>query len=153
MIHEVGQFFDVKKQIFLWLNSGDIVDHTPRPTHGFCRLANCSDSEKRNDLHHSPGIEERLNPLREALLNHRIYGEIERIDALRLFMEHHVFAVWDFMSLLKTLQRRLCCVEVRGWPPLTRWRAASSTRSCWPRKATRMAEAGTPAISSYTTGP
>jgi hypothetical protein len=82
----------------------------------FCRLAICPDSGKRNDLHHRPRIEERLNPLREALLNHRIYGEIDRMDALRLFMEHHVFAVWDFMSLLKVLQRRLCCVEV-PWLP------------------------------------
>lgn len=61
-------------------------------------------------------IEQRLAPLKDALLNHRIYGEIDRIDALRLFMEHHVFAVWDFMSLLKVLQRRLCCVEV-PWLP------------------------------------
>jgi hypothetical protein len=61
-------------------------------------------------------IEQRLAPLKDALLNNRIYGEIDRIDALRLFMEHHVFAVWDFMSLLKVLQRRLCCVEV-PWLP------------------------------------
>lgn len=66
-----------------------------------------------NQLHK---IEQRLAPLKDALLNHRIYGEIDRIDALRLFMEHHVFAVWDFMSLLKVLQRRLCCVEV-PWLP------------------------------------
>jgi hypothetical protein len=57
-------------------------------------------------------MEDQLNPLREALLKNRIYGEMDRLDVLRLFMEYHVFAVWDFMSLLKALQRRLCCVEV-----------------------------------------
>jgi len=67
-------------------------------------------------LHQLHTIEERLVLLKDALINHRIYGEIARIDALRLFMEHHVFAVWDFMSLLKVLQRRLCCVEV-PWIP------------------------------------
>ena len=83
---------------------------------GYCLAAGIS-SRKRNDLHHNVRIEDQLNPLREALLNHRIYGEIDRMDALRLFMEHHVFAVWDFMSLLKVLQRRLCCVEVPWVPP------------------------------------
>jgi hypothetical protein len=63
-------------------------------------------------LQHRLRIEEQLNPFREALLNHRIYGEMDRLDVLRLFMEHHIFAVWDFMSLLKALQKRLCCVEV-----------------------------------------
>jgi len=72
----------------------------------------CSFSGKRIDLFHRPRIEDQLNPLREALLSHRIYGEMNRLDVLRLFMEHHVFAVWDFMSLLKVLQRQLCCVEV-----------------------------------------
>jgi hypothetical protein len=57
-----------------------------------------------------------LAPLRAALLSHPIYGEIDGLAALRLFMEHHVFAVWDFMSLLKALQRRICCNDV-PWLP------------------------------------
>ena len=61
-------------------------------------------------------IQERLTPLKAALLNHSIYKEIDHLEALHLFMEHHIFAVWDFMSLLKALQRRLCCVEV-PWLP------------------------------------
>jgi Protein of unknown function (DUF3050) len=61
-------------------------------------------------------IQDRLRPLRTALLNHPVYKEIDHLEAMRLFMAHHVFAVWDFMSLLKALQRRLCCVEV-PWLP------------------------------------
>ena len=63
-------------------------------------------------------IEKRLAPFRDELVNHRIYGEIDRLEALQLFMEQHVFAVWDFMSLLKVLQRRICCVEVPWLPPV-----------------------------------
>jgi hypothetical protein len=63
-------------------------------------------------------IEKRLAPLRDELINHRIYGEMDRLEVLQLFMEQHVFAVWDFMSLLKVLQRRICCVEVPWLPPV-----------------------------------
>lgn len=62
-------------------------------------------------------IKIRLAPYREALLSHPIYQQIDRLDVLHIFMEHHVFAVWDFMSLLKFLQRKLCCVEVPWLPP------------------------------------
>jgi hypothetical protein len=61
-------------------------------------------------------LQERLAPLKAALLDHPVYKEIDRIDALRTFMAHHVFAVWDFMSLLKSLQRHHCCVDV-PWLP------------------------------------
>jgi hypothetical protein len=50
------------------------------------------------------------------LLDHPIYQQIDSLEALHLFMQHHVFAVWDFMSLLKALQRQLCCVEL-PWLP------------------------------------
>jgi hypothetical protein len=61
-------------------------------------------------------IQERLRSLKAELLTHAVYREIDRLGSLRLFMSHHVFAVWDFMSLLKAMQKRLCCVDI-PWLP------------------------------------
>ncbi len=47
----------------------------------------------------------------EDLADHPLAGAIRDQPALRLFMEHHVFAVWDFLLLARALQRQLA-VEV-----------------------------------------
>lgn len=61
-------------------------------------------------------LQSSLQPYYERLSSHRLYGSFRTIADLRTFMEAHVFAVWDFMSLLKTLQRGLTCVET-PWLP------------------------------------
>ncbi len=64
-------------------------------------------------------IQARIAPLRTRLTRHPLYAAIRTQEHLRLFMQSHVFAVWDFMSLLKALQRELTCVDV-PWAP-SRW--------------------------------
>lgn len=61
-------------------------------------------------------LQQEVATTRQLLLNNGLYFRLQSMADLRQFMEHHVFAVWDFMSLLKGLQRELTCVEV-PWVP------------------------------------
>jgi hypothetical protein len=58
---------------------------------------------------HLEELQEKIAPLREALLHHSIYTEVDSLHRRRQFMQMHVFAVWDFMSLVKRLQNEVTC--------------------------------------------
>ncbi|MGB0932969.1 MAG: DUF3050 domain-containing protein [Lishizhenia sp.] len=61
-------------------------------------------------------IENNLNPLRSKLKHHSLYTKLSSVSDIQTFMELHVYAVWDFMSLLKGLQQNLTCVTT-PWLP------------------------------------
>ena len=61
-------------------------------------------------------IQDKINDQREKLLKHKLYSNIETIKDLQVFTENHVYAVWDFMSLLKALQIKLTCTKT-PWIP------------------------------------
>lgn len=53
---------------------------------------------------------------KETLLQHPLYSKVQTIEDLRRFLESHVYAVWDFMSLLKALQSKLTCTTTPWFP-------------------------------------
>ncbi len=61
-------------------------------------------------------IQTNTETLRTQIVNHPSYKNITNLDSVRTFMEHHIYAVWDFMSLLKALQIKLTCTTL-PWMP------------------------------------
>lgn len=57
-----------------------------------------------------------ISPVREQVIAHPAFSGIQDLESLRIFMRHHVYAVWDFMSLLKALQNQLTCTSVPWFP-------------------------------------
>ncbi len=64
-------------------------------------------------------IESEIEELRSKLKNHELYSDLHDIEDIRIFMQGHVYAVWDFMSLLKFLQQRLTNTTL-PWVPAER---------------------------------
>ena len=77
----------------------------------------CAESVNLGEVPRLDIIRSRIAPARARLLAHPLYACMASLDDVRVFMRSHVFAVWDFMSLLKRLQRDLTCVTV-PWVPV-----------------------------------
>lgn len=62
-------------------------------------------------------LKQSLHEVRESLVVHPLYGRLHSLQHIQVFTQYHVYAVWDFMSLLKSLQRQLTCVNL-PWVPV-----------------------------------
>jgi len=69
------------------------------------------------NLQQAQEILQQCASLIEQINRHPLYLNIRSLEHLRIFMEHHVFAVWDFMCLLKELHRRIVCTQAPWFPP------------------------------------
>ena len=62
-------------------------------------------------------IQEEIKVYKTKLLHHPLYEKVTSLHELHIFLENHVYAVWDFMSLLKALQAKLTCTST-PWMPV-----------------------------------
>ena len=62
-------------------------------------------------------INKQLTKYRLDIVNHPLYNSLKEIKDIAVLMEFHVYAVWDFMSLLKALQFKLTCTT-SPWKPV-----------------------------------
>ena len=65
------------------------------------------------DAYYSGAISSKLDEMN----NHRVFSMVADVIKLQTFMEWHVFAVWDFMSLVKRLQWDVTCETIPWLPP------------------------------------
>ncbi|GAB6042094.1 DUF3050 domain-containing protein [Endothiovibrio diazotrophicus] len=59
---------------------------------------------------------EAIRDYQQQLDRHPVYGAVGNVDQLRLFMAHHIYSVWDFMSLVKYLQKAIAPADF-PWTP------------------------------------
>jgi len=71
---------------------------------------------------------EKIDERTKTLTSHPLFvgNSLKTLDDLHIFMEHHVYAVWDFMSLIKSLQHHVC-PSTECWVP-TKWTRAGLAR-------------------------
>lgn len=72
----------------------------------------------RTPMDYLEKVKAEVHPLMQKIAHHKLYSTIQSIRTLQIMSQHHVYAVWDFMCLLKALQRSVTCVSIPWFPPI-----------------------------------
>lgn len=72
--------------------------------------------ELKPEISQNEALKKLLQNQAQRLTTHPMYAQLNSIQSIQCFMKHHVYAVWDFMSLLKSLQNKISCTLV-PWKP------------------------------------
>jgi hypothetical protein len=107
---------------FARLESASILEHptTARSaTEGCmpCPVTQRKPDDQENSMSELMNDWRDLADLRAQLDRHPVYGGVRTREDLQCFMSHHVFPVWDFMSLAKSLQEVIAPARA-PWRPL-----------------------------------
>ena len=62
-------------------------------------------------------LQDNIQSVRQTVVQHPLYNRVQSLEDIQKLMQHHVFAVWDFMSLLKALQIHLTSTTL-PWRPV-----------------------------------
>jgi hypothetical protein len=74
-------------------------------------------NNQSKNLQKAQDVLDQCQPFIEQINTHPLYASIHTLDHLRIFMQYHVFAVWDFMCLLKELYQRMVSTRAPWLPP------------------------------------
>ena len=78
---------------------------------------NCKFASEKLLMKTVESLETSLLPYRNKLLEHPLYNKLKTEESIKVFMSYHSFAVWDFMSLVKSLQLKLTSTQI-PWTPV-----------------------------------
>ncbi|NDC82915.1 DUF3050 domain-containing protein [bacterium] len=70
-----------------------------------------------NSSQYLSDLQDTIEPVRQTIIHHPVFEAIKTITHVQIFMQHHIAAVWDFMTLLKSLQIQLTGVTL-PWEPV-----------------------------------
>ena len=95
------------------MSGSDSISSHSTICEGTCATSSLENLGTRHDM---TDYRIELGDSRERLVRHPIYKLVDSPERMKAFMEAHIWAVWDFQSLLKAVQRHLSCVTV-PWTP------------------------------------